>query len=76
MAGRLVATTGGGLALATAAGRLALDEVQPAGGRRMSAAELLRGRPALVGKLAGQPPSGRLVAVTAAECGACDNRRL
>jgi len=39
---------GDGLALATADGRLVLDEVQPAGGRRMSAAALRRGRPGLV----------------------------
>jgi methionyl-tRNA formyltransferase len=37
------------LALATADGLLALDEVQPAGGRRMTGAELLRGRPGLAG---------------------------
>jgi len=34
----------GTLALATTTGRLVLDEVQPAGGRRMSGPELLRGR--------------------------------
>jgi methionyl-tRNA formyltransferase len=45
--GRLVAH-GDGVALATPGGRLVLDEVQPAGGRRMSAAALRRGRPALV----------------------------
>ncbi len=39
--------TGGSLALTTARGRLALDEVQLAGGRRMSSAELLRGHPGL-----------------------------
>src|SRR3954451_2569492 len=38
----------GGLALATAQGLLALDEIQPSGGRRMTAAELLRGRPGLL----------------------------
>jgi methionyl-tRNA formyltransferase len=38
---------GKGLALATSDGRLVLDEVQPAGGRRMSGADLRRGRPAL-----------------------------
>jgi methionyl-tRNA formyltransferase len=38
-----------GLALTTAGGRLRLVEVQPAGGRRMSAGELLRGRPGLAG---------------------------
>jgi methionyl-tRNA formyltransferase len=36
-------------ALTTLDGRLLLDEVQPAGGRRMTGAELLRGRPTLVG---------------------------
>jgi methionyl-tRNA formyltransferase len=41
-----------GLALATADGMLALDEVQPAGGRRMTGAELVRGHPDLVGKSA------------------------
>lgn len=46
--GRLVASSDG-LALATIDGRLVLDEVQPAGGRPMSAAELCRGRPGLVG---------------------------
>jgi methionyl-tRNA formyltransferase len=38
-----------GLALTTAGGRLRLLEVQPAGRRRMSAGELLRGRPGLAG---------------------------
>lgn len=37
------------LRLATAEGWLALNEVQPAGGRRMSGAEFLRGRPVLAG---------------------------
>jgi methionyl-tRNA formyltransferase len=41
--------SGTGLGLATAQGVLDLLEVQPAGGRRMSGAELVRGRPALVG---------------------------
>lgn len=45
--GALVAH-GDGLALATADGRLVLDEVQPAGGRRMSGSALRRGRPGLV----------------------------
>lgn len=40
-----------GLALGTVAGRLRLRVVQPAGGRRMSSAELRRGRPGLVGTL-------------------------
>jgi methionyl-tRNA formyltransferase len=49
--GRLVATDASpaGLALVTSDGLLELVEVQPSGGRRMSAAELLRGRRALVG---------------------------
>jgi methionyl-tRNA formyltransferase len=47
VAGQLVSTDRDSLALTTLSGRLALDEVQLAGGRRMSAAELLRGRPPL-----------------------------
>jgi methionyl-tRNA formyltransferase len=39
----------GGLALTTAAGRLRLLEVQPAGGRPMSAADFRRGRPGVAG---------------------------
>jgi methionyl-tRNA formyltransferase len=46
--GRLEATDDS-LELTTAGGRLRLLEVQPAGGRRMSGAELLRGRPSLAG---------------------------
>jgi len=46
--GRLVSDDGSGLALATADGRLRLLEVQPAGGRTMDAAALLRGRPGLI----------------------------
>ena len=46
--GRLVSDDGSGLALATADGRLRLLEVQPAGGRNMDAAALLRGRPGLI----------------------------
>ncbi|HTS15833.1 MAG TPA: hypothetical protein VMH24_09190, partial [Candidatus Sulfotelmatobacter sp.] len=38
-----------GLALVAADGLLHLDEVQLAGGRRMSGADLRRGRPGLVG---------------------------
>ena len=49
VAGKFVATSDGGLALATVDGRLVLQDVQPAGGRRMSAAELSRGRPGLIG---------------------------
>jgi methionyl-tRNA formyltransferase len=40
---------GTGIGLATAAGVLELLVVQPAGGRRMSGAQLVRGRPRLVG---------------------------
>jgi methionyl-tRNA formyltransferase len=40
---------GPGIALATAAGRLALLEVRPAGGRAMDGAAYRRGRPATVG---------------------------
>lgn len=51
--GRLVATAEpAGLALVTGDGLLELAEVQLAGGRRMSAAELLRGRPGLIGSTA------------------------
>jgi methionyl-tRNA formyltransferase len=46
--GRLVRAGRDGLAIATPDGRLVLDEVQPSGGRRMTGAELLRGRPALI----------------------------
>ena len=46
-AGTLVAD-GDGLAVVASPGRLRLVEVQPAGGRRMSAAELLRGRPGIL----------------------------
>ena len=41
-----------GLALATADGRLILDEVQPAGGRPMTGEAFLRGRPAVLGAVA------------------------
>jgi methionyl-tRNA formyltransferase len=37
--------------LAASDGLLELVEVQPAGGRRMSGAELLRGRPQLAGAI-------------------------
>jgi methionyl-tRNA formyltransferase len=47
--GRIVATPDGGLALVTVDGRLVLEVVQLAGGRRMTASEFLRGRPGLVG---------------------------
>jgi methionyl-tRNA formyltransferase len=48
VAGLLIRAGRDGLAVATPNGRLVLDEVQPAGGKRMTGADLLRGRPALV----------------------------
>jgi methionyl-tRNA formyltransferase len=42
-----------GPAIATAEGLLELVEVQPAGGRRMSGVDLVRGRPGLVGSVIG-----------------------
>jgi methionyl-tRNA formyltransferase len=47
--GRIAAAGRDGLALATAAGRLLLDEIQLAGKKRVSAAELRRGYPGLAG---------------------------
>ena len=52
-AGDLVADADAGLALVTADGRLRLIDVQPAGGRRMTSADLLRGRPGVLGPVAG-----------------------
>jgi methionyl-tRNA formyltransferase len=49
--GTLVGTPDGGLALVTTDGALQLHTLQPAGGRPMPAAELLRGRPALLGSV-------------------------
>lgn len=49
----LLVIDGDGLALATAAGRLRLDEVQLAGKRRVTGDELRRGYPALVGARVG-----------------------
>jgi hypothetical protein len=46
---------GAGLALATPIGGLRLEWVVPAGGHRMSGAELLRGRPGLAGSIVGPP---------------------
>ncbi len=48
VAGWFVSAADGGLALATSEGRLMLDVLQRAGGREMSSADLLRGRPGLV----------------------------
>lgn len=53
-AGKLVATDAG-LALATARGSLELGRVQLAGGRPMTATELLRGRPGLAATSSGPP---------------------
>ena len=47
--GTLVATSDGRLALVARDALLQVDDVQPAGGKRMSSSELLRGRPGLVG---------------------------
>jgi len=52
--GRLVAVDDG-IALSTQDGLLHLLEVQPAGGRRMSGAELVRGRPKLIGSRVSVP---------------------
>jgi methionyl-tRNA formyltransferase len=46
-----VVADGDGLSLATADGRLVLREVHPAGGRPMTGAELVRGRPSIVGSI-------------------------
>ncbi len=45
----------GGLALVSSDALLVLEDVQPAGGRRMSGAELLRGRPGLAGATVSAP---------------------
>lgn len=47
--GKLLQLASGALGLAVIDGTVELSEVQPAGGRRMSGTELLRGRPALIG---------------------------
>lgn len=46
-------------ALATTEGLLELVEVQPAGGRRMGGAALLRGRPGIIGSRVESPPGAR-----------------
>jgi len=48
-AGRVGTDADGALALGTAAGALVLEEVQPPGGRRMAAADWMRGRPGFAG---------------------------
>jgi methionyl-tRNA formyltransferase len=54
-AGAMFLTADGLLALRTADGGLALDQVQPAGGRRMSGADLVRGRRSLIGAKVSAP---------------------
>ena len=57
--GALYRSADGLLALRTADGGLALDEAQPGGGRRMSGAELVRGRPQLIGAKVSAPADSR-----------------
>ena len=54
--GEIVALDGGAITVACGEGSLALVELQRAGGRRMSAAEFLRGRPPLRGARFALPP--------------------
>jgi methionyl-tRNA formyltransferase len=51
---------GDGLGLVTSDGVLELVDVQPAGGRRMSGAELVRGRPGLLGRVIEGPARGAM----------------
>jgi methionyl-tRNA formyltransferase len=53
-----VVRASGGPAVATARGLLGLDEVQPAGGRRMSGADFGRGRPGFIGSTLAAPSRG------------------
>jgi methionyl-tRNA formyltransferase len=53
--GQLVKSKDAGLALVASDSLLQLDEVQPAGGRRMSGADLLRGRPSWNGAVVVAP---------------------
>jgi methionyl-tRNA formyltransferase len=53
-----VVLAAGGPAVVTARGLLGLDEVQPAGGRRMSGADFGRGRPGFIGSMLATPSSG------------------
>ena len=55
--GTVVSAGKDGLAVATGAGRLLILEVQPASGRRMTAAEYLRGHPIGAGAVLGGAPS-------------------
>ncbi len=55
--GALVAV-GRGVGLMTGDGVLDLADVQPAGGRRMSGEELVRGRPSLLGECVAAAPAG------------------
>ncbi|CAN5427727.1 methionyl-tRNA formyltransferase [soil metagenome] len=50
---------GDGLGLATSQGVLRLSEVQPAGGRRMSGAELRRGRQGVIGSRMADPEASK-----------------
>ena len=49
--GAIVNEAGGAPAIVTAAGRLVLDRVRPAGGRDMTGADYLRGHPDIVGTI-------------------------
>ena len=55
--GEIVALDGGAITVACGEARLALVELQRAGGRRMTAAEFMRGRPPSVGARFDLPPS-------------------
>ena len=57
VAGEIVALDGGAITVACGDGSLALVELQRAGGRRMSAAELLRGRAPSLGARFELPPA-------------------
>ena len=56
----LLVPAGDGLGLVTSDGVLELVDVQPAGGRRMSGAELVRGRPGLLGRATEGPANGAM----------------
>jgi len=55
--GTVVRSVDEGLVVATGAGRLLILEVQPPSGRRMTAAEYLRGHPIAPGTVLGVPPA-------------------
>ena len=56
-AGEIIAASAAGITVATGEGCLVLDEIQPAGSKRMSAAAFVAGRPSLVGQRFGETPS-------------------